>query len=75
MTSDELRQMKDKGPYEHITDYNITMYDKFPYIRDISICGPETLVLISGNILKYYSYKVVEPFNIIPKTQQSADTI
>ncbi|QHQ62623.1 hypothetical protein Ana3638_19090 [Anaerocolumna sedimenticola] len=70
MTSEELRKMKDKGPYENILDSSITMYDKMPYKRDITICGPETLVLISGNIVKYYRYKVVEAYHIMPKTQE-----
>ena len=65
MTGEELRKMKNKGPYEHL-DGNITMYDKLPYKRDITLCGPETLELISGNIIKYYQYKIVDAFHIVP---------
>jgi hypothetical protein len=62
----ELRKLKDKGPFEHIWDSRITMYDKIPYERDITLSGTDTLTLISGNIIKYYRYKINDVFNIKP---------
>lgn len=63
MTGEELRRLKDKGPYENIINMN-TMYDKKPYIRDISICGPDSLVLTSGNIIKYYRYNLINIYTV-----------
>ncbi|MGB8453278.1 MAG: hypothetical protein WCD89_13235 [Anaerocolumna sp.] len=66
MNGEELRKRKDKGPYEHLMDNRFSMYDKTPYMRDITLCGTDTLNLISGNIIKFYRCKIVESFNIMP---------
>lgn len=64
MNSDELRKLRDKSPYENIMDGNFAMYDNVIYQRDINICGPETLALQSGNIIKYYRCNLIEAFLI-----------
>lgn len=66
MNNDELRKMKDKGPYDRNLEQDFSMYDRLPYNRDISLCNYDTLGLISGNIIKYYRYKLVETINTIP---------
>ena len=50
-------------PYDALFD-NITMYDKLPYDRDISLCGPESIALESGNIIKYFRCALNEPISI-----------
>ena len=66
MTDEELRRLRDKGPYEPITEvYN--MYDKLPYKRDIGICGPESIVLVSGHIIKCCRYKLMNVYTIDPE--------
>ncbi len=72
ITSEELRRLKDKGPYEYILDTNATMYDKLPYKRDIALCGPDSLVLVSGNVIKYYRYNLIDVFNIMPDKKEFA---
>jgi hypothetical protein len=65
LNSDELRKLRDKGPYMNIMSGNFAMYDNVMYQRDINICGPETLVLQSGNIIKYYRCNQIETFQIV----------
>jgi hypothetical protein len=64
MNSEELRQLKDKGPYDDALELNMSMYDKIPYIRDISLCSQENLILHSGNVIKYYQYKLINVYVI-----------
>ncbi len=66
MTDEELRRLKDKGPYEHMMEIS-NMYDKMPYKRDISICGPDSIVLVSGNIIKCCRYKLMNVYTINSK--------
>ena len=66
MNIEELRRLKAKGPYEHIMDGNFTMYDKAAYKRDVSLCGPDSIHLVSGNIIKFYRCKITNVFSIIP---------
>jgi hypothetical protein len=54
----EIRKRKEKGPYDFSMEENITMYDKMPYIRDVNICNRDTIGLFSGNIIKFYCYKI-----------------
>jgi len=66
MNTDELRNRKDKGPYDRALEEKISMYDKMPYNRDISLLNYDTLQLISGNIIKYYRCKLKETIYVIP---------
>jgi len=47
-----------------IDDHDI--YQKLPYKKDIYLCPPESVRLISGNVIKYYT--------IIPEEQVILDT-
>jgi hypothetical protein len=66
MDYEEIRRMKDKGPYDSFLEDKRSMYDDMPYYRDINVCTAENIGLISGNVLKYYRYKVTDTFFIIP---------
>lgn len=66
MTVDELRKLKDKGPYDITLEYRISLYDNMPYERDINICNRENLH--NGNLIKYYRCKAAEVFIISPNT-------
>lgn len=66
MTDEELRRLKDKGPYEHLMEAN-NMYDKLPYKRDIGLCGPDSIGLISGHIIKCFRYKLMNVYTINPE--------
>ncbi len=50
--------------YDSSLEFNITMYDRLPYDRDIQLCGRENVCISSGNVIKYYSYKDETPFVI-----------
>lgn len=65
MNNNELRRLKDKGPYDYTLEEKISMYDLMPYNRDNTLCNGDTLGLISGNIIKYYRCKLVETVSII----------
>ncbi|MFU0826771.1 MAG: DUF4258 domain-containing protein [Lachnoclostridium sp.] len=65
MTAEELRRLKDKGPYEEMVQ-ECSIYDNMPYHRDINLCGPDKIGLVSGNVIKYYSYKLTDTFKVDP---------
>lgn len=67
MNSEDLRQLKDKGPYDTSLELNTSMYDKIPYERDISLCSQENLKIQSGNVIKYYRYKMISVYIINPE--------
>ncbi len=50
--------------YDSSLEFNITMYDRLPYDRDIHLCGPENIRMRSGNVIKYYSLEDETPFFI-----------
>ncbi|GAA4290825.1 hypothetical protein GCM10023142_24770 [Anaerocolumna aminovalerica] len=60
MTKEELRRLKDKGPYDTSLEDTFNMYDEMPYVKDISICSTDSIVLYSGNIIKSFTYKIGE---------------
>lgn len=65
LTAEELRRLKDKGPYEELFQaQSYSMYDHLPYKRDINLCGPDNITLVSGNIIKYYRYKLTDTYTI-----------
>lgn len=47
-----------------------SMYDNFPYVRNINLCSNENIKLISGNIIKGYRCKLDTPcmINVIEKS-------
>lgn len=61
MNTEELRRRKDKGPYYELTLNEIGhIYDKMPYVRDINLCNNESIKYVSGNIVKYYRYNMIQ---------------
>ena len=64
MTKEELRKLKDKGPYDASLEDLFIMYDKIPYIKDISLCNKDSIRLYSGNVIKSSTYKLGEPKKI-----------
>ena len=48
-------------PFDITFGVNASMYDNMPYIRDISLCGEESVRIESGNIYKFYTYALKEP--------------
>jgi hypothetical protein len=52
--------------YDKSLEENLTMYDEMPYVRDDSLCNRSTVRLVSGNIIKYYRYKLVDPYLLYP---------
>lgn len=52
--------------YDKSLEENLTMYDEMPYIRDDSLCNRSTVRLVSGNIIKYYRYNLVDPYLLYP---------
>ena len=44
-----------KKHYDSSLEYNITMYDNLPYIRDDRFCGADKIAIYSGNVVKYFS--------------------
>lgn len=67
MTPEELRKMKDRGPYDTSLEIKFSMYDKMPYCRDILLCNKDKIGLLSGNVIKYYRCKISGIFSIAPK--------
>lgn len=62
MDANELRQRKDKAPFNESSTEKYVMYDRFPYTMDIDLCPKDDHRLHSGNIIKYYTYKLKETF-------------
>lgn len=58
MTKEELRKLKDKGPYDASLEDFFKMYDEMPYVKDTSICTNDSIILYSGNIIKYFAYQL-----------------
>ncbi|BCN32005.1 hypothetical protein [Anaeromicropila herbilytica] len=48
--------------YNRSLHVNLEMYDKMPYVRDESLCNKSTVRLISGNIIKFYRCRLLEPY-------------
>lgn len=67
MNYDELRKLRDKGPYDQSLELRMDMYDNVPYERDTSLCNKENLTYRNGNIIKFYSYKFMDSYFMIPK--------
>lgn len=45
--------------YDHSYTQN-TFYDRLPYERDYDRCNARPMGMISGNIIKFYRYKIEE---------------
>ena len=40
------------------------MYTHLPYVKDITLCTPETIRLVSGNVIKYYTVEQKDPVTV-----------
>ncbi len=64
MNPNELRQLKDKGPYDTSMEYRTTFYDNVPYVRDIDTCNRDSIYLYRSKLYKYYRCKIGESYVI-----------
>lgn len=53
--------------YDRSLDDKLNMYDNMPYKRDDNLCNRSTVKLISGNVIKYYRYKLSGDYVRIPR--------
>lgn len=58
MTKEELRKLKDEGPYDKSLEDYFMLYDNMPYVKDTSICTNDVIKLYSGNVIKSFAYKL-----------------
>ncbi|MBQ3029041.1 MAG: hypothetical protein IJD26_08155 [Lachnospiraceae bacterium] len=61
--------MNEKGytpllPFDSTVAENFVIYYPVPYVRDISLIPPEKIAMESGNVVKYYTYRLAEPMPI-----------
>lgn len=47
--------------FDHKYESSTVFYDNLPYIRDYDLCNWTPLRLMSGNIIKFYQYKLDKP--------------
>ncbi len=52
--------------FDHKYEAASVFYDNLPYVRDYDLCNWTPLRMVSGNIIKYYQYKLDKP--VIPQT-------
>lgn len=64
MDANELRQRRDKAPFNEMNKEDYLMYDLFPYTMDVDLCSRDNHKLISGNIIKYSTYTISKTFLI-----------
>ncbi len=57
--------------YDASLEYNVSLYDRLPYIRDEDVCGAEKVALTSGNVVKNYSFKDDSPCVISNHDEQT----
>ena len=58
MSTELSRQL---APFLELRIDNHDIYHKLPYKKDIYLCPPESVRLISGNVVKYYTIIPEEP--------------
>lgn len=62
----QLMQGTTHEKYDKSLEDNMTMYDNQPYKKDPDLCNTNTVRLISGNVMKFYTfhYNWGEPYLI-----------
>ncbi|MEG2512814.1 MAG: hypothetical protein RSA52_06090 [Acetivibrio sp.] len=45
-------------PFDAASKDDISIYNKLPYFRDIELCPPEMITLVTGNVIKYFQYSI-----------------
>lgn len=48
-------------PFDSTVAENFVIYYPVPYKRDINLIPPEKIAMESGNVVKYYQYRMTEP--------------
>lgn len=60
MTAEDLFK-KELMVYDTSYGCNDSFYNNLPYIKDYDLCNWKPLRMFSGNIIKYYQYKMDKP--------------
>lgn len=47
--------------FDHKYESATVFYDNLPYVRDYDLCNWTPLRMFSGNIIKFYQYRMDEP--------------
>lgn len=47
--------------FDHNCEASSTFYDTLPYVRDYDLCNWTPLRMVSGNIIKFYQYRMDKP--------------
>ena len=55
--------------FDHKYEAASMFYDKLPYVRDYDLCNWKPLRLFSGNIIKFYQYKLEKPVVLFTDTE------
>lgn len=53
-------------PFDNTLMDDLCMYDKMPYVSNYDLCNSSTVTIQSGNLLKSYRVKELEPYIIKP---------
>jgi len=61
MSDNEKRTLP---PFDGLPLSSEDMYTHLPYVKDITLCTPETIRLVSGNVIKYYTVDTKETITI-----------
>lgn len=48
-------------PFDSTAAENFVIYYPIPYMRDINLIPPEKIAMESGNVVKYYQYRMTAP--------------
>jgi hypothetical protein len=64
MKYEDLFRKKAKGPYDTALEENMPMYDNLPYVCDVALCSRDNIKIESGNIIKFYRYKIGDALEI-----------
>lgn len=54
--------------YEKNTAVNDAFYYNLPYIKDFDLCNWQPLRMFSGNVIKYYQYRLDKPVILFTDT-------
>ncbi len=51
--------------YDQALDYDFSMYDNLPYVRNPDVCNGDSIAMYSGHVIKFYSCSLNEKKKII----------
>lgn len=49
-------------PFDAANHDDFSIYNHLPYYRDINLCTQEMITLVTGNVIKYFQYKIEETY-------------